>query len=97
MEYSPGGAVPYVSKLDAGMKELIEAATAAEIVSSADLVQFTQATLTPAQLAGHRRAAQACMEVKDAAFAFIAERLAAGAALTEYAGAAVHRERVRCP
>ena len=84
MEYSPGGAVPYVSKLDAGMKELIEAATAAEIVSSADLVQFTQATLTPAQLAGHRRAAQACMEVKDAAFAFIAERLAAGAALTEY-------------
>ncbi len=85
MEYSPGGAMPYVSKLDAGTKELIEAATAAEIVSSADLVQFTQAMLTPAQIAGHRRAAAACIAVKDAAFDFIGAQLRSGAALSEYA------------
>jgi Xaa-Pro aminopeptidase len=84
MEYSPQGAVPYVSKLDAGTKELIEAATSAEIVSSADLVQFAQATLTLDQQASHRRAAVACMAAKDAAFAFIGERLRRESMVTEY-------------
>ncbi len=84
MEYSPGNAIPYVSKLDAGTKEFIEAATRAEIVSSADLVQLVQAVLTDAQQASHRRAAAECLRIKDAAFALIGERLRRDERVTEY-------------
>lgn len=84
MEYSPLGAVPYVSKLDAGAYELITEVTGAEIVSSADLVQLMQAVLTPEQMETHRRAAQVCLDVKDAAFDFVAAKLRQGAPLTEY-------------
>lgn len=84
MEYSPACAIPYVSKLDAGMKEFIEAATNAEIVSSADLVQAVQARLSPTQIAGQRRAAVHCLAVKDAAFAWLAQQLSAGLSVTEY-------------
>jgi Xaa-Pro dipeptidase len=84
MEYSPENAIPYVSYLDAGTKELVERVTGAEIVSSADLVQMTQAVLDDAQVASHRRAAAHCLAVKDAAFALIARQLRAGLAITEY-------------
>ena len=46
MEYSPDNAIPYVSYVDAGTKELVERVTHAEIVSSADLVQLVQAVLS---------------------------------------------------
>lgn len=84
MEYSPRNAIPYVSTLDAGMKEMIEAVLGAEIVSSADLVQAAFAVLSPAQLASHRRAAAICLATKDAAFAFIGDTLRAGRTTTEY-------------
>jgi Xaa-Pro aminopeptidase len=84
MEYSPRNAIPYVSRLDAGTKEMIEAATGAEIVTSADLVQLVQAILSPQQIASHQRAAQACLAAKDAACAFIAQRLRADQPLNEY-------------
>ena len=48
MEYSPDNAIPYVSYVDAGTKELVERVTHAEIVSSADLVQLVQAVLSDA-------------------------------------------------
>ena len=84
MEYSPNGAIPYVSKVDAGMKELVESATGAEIISSADLVQYVQAILSPEQLASHQRAAVNCMRIKDEAFAFIGDALRAHRAITDY-------------
>ena len=84
MEYSPDNAIPYVSRVDAGTKELVEKATGAEIVSSADLVQLVQAVLTPAQVAGHRRAAAICLAAKDAAYDFITQRLRRGETVTEY-------------
>lgn len=84
MEYSPHAAIPYVSKLDAGTKELIEACTGAEIVSSADLVQQVQAVLSNAQLASHRRAAEHCLRIKDEAFAFIANALRSARNITDY-------------
>lgn len=71
MEYSPNNAIPYVSRVDAGTKELVEQTTHAEIVSSADLVQLAQAVLSAAQLDSHRRAAAICLAAKDAAFARI--------------------------
>ncbi len=84
MEYSPLGAVPYVSKVDAGTLELVTEVTGAEVVSSADLVQLIQAVLTPEQMESHRRAMAICVEAKDAAFAFVAEKLRQDVPITEY-------------
>ncbi len=84
MEYSRGNAIPFISRIDAGIKEVVEEATGAEILSSADVAQVALAVLSDAQLAGHRRAAQACLAAKDAAFDYIAEQLKAGITLTEY-------------
>jgi len=83
MEYSPDNAIPYVSYVDAGMKELVERVTHAEIVSSADLVQMVQAVLNEAQIASHRRAAADCLAAKDAAFALIRTRLQSQTPVTE--------------
>ncbi|MFZ1753707.1 MAG: M24 family metallopeptidase, partial [Caldilineaceae bacterium] len=84
MEYSPLGALPYISKVDAGTFELVTEVTGAEIVSSSDLVQIAQAVLSPAQMESHRRAAAHCMRIKDEAFAFVIDALKSGRTLTEY-------------
>lgn len=84
MEYSPGNAIPFISRIDAGIKEVVEQATGAAIHSSADIAQLALAVLSPEQVAGHRRAAEVCLTAKDRAFDFIAQQLRAGAALTEY-------------
>lgn len=87
MEYSPGNAIPFISRIDAGIKEVVEASTGAEIHSSADVAQLVLAVLSPSQIATHRRAATACLEAKDRCFDFIARRLKAGEAVTEYEAA----------
>ncbi len=92
MEYSPGNAIPYVSRIDAGTKELVEQATGAEVVSSADLVQLAQAVLSEAQVAGHRAAAEVCLAAKDAAFAHIRAALQSGRPTSELAAQQVIRE-----
>lgn len=84
MEYSPANAIPYISRVDAGTKELIEQATGAQIVSSADLTQATLAVLSPEHMAGHRAAAELCLAVKDAAYGYIAQQLRNGQPLTEW-------------
>src|SRR5512139_2640560 len=48
MEYSPGGAIPYLSRIDAGTAEAVRS-RGVEIVSSGDLVQRFEAAWTPAQ------------------------------------------------
>ena len=82
MEYSPGAAIPYVGRVDAGTVEMVSAA-GAEVVSSADLVQRFEARWTPEQKALHDRAARDTLVAKDEAFALIRERLAAGVAVKE--------------
>jgi Xaa-Pro dipeptidase len=84
MEYSAENAIPYISRIDAGTKEMVEAATGAEIVSSADLTQLVLAVLTPEQIAGHRAAATHCLAIKDAAYTFIAEQLRNHQPVTEW-------------
>jgi Xaa-Pro dipeptidase len=84
MEYSPDNAIPYVSRIDAGTKEMIERVTGAQIVSSADLVQITQAVLNAEQIASHRRSAAVCLAAKDAAFDLIRQRLTVDAPIGEY-------------
>ena len=82
LEVSPGCAIPYISRVDAGTVELIRG-LGVEVVTSADLVQVAEAVWSPAQLASHRRAGAALIEVQAAAFAFARERLAAGLSVTE--------------
>ena len=82
MEYSPGAAIPYVGRVDAGTVEMVSAA-GVEVVSSADLVQIFESRWTAEQKALHDRAARDTMLAKDEAFALIRERLAAGVAVKE--------------
>ena len=84
MEYSPHGAIPYVSNVDAGTLEMVRANTGAAVVSSADLVQLVQAVLTSQQMETHRRAAAHMLAAKDAAFAFVAQALRQQQEITEY-------------
>jgi Xaa-Pro aminopeptidase len=83
MEYSPQGAIPYLSRVDAGTAEAIRR-RGVEILSSGDLVQQFEAAWTPAQLESHQAASAALYRIKDRAFAAAAEALASGARLSEY-------------
>jgi Xaa-Pro aminopeptidase len=82
MEYSPGNAIPYVSRVDAGTIETVRQC-GATVVSSGDLAQRFEAVWTPEALATHMAAAERLYRIKDRAFDLIRQRIAAGAALTE--------------
>ena len=75
MEYSPQGDNPYVGTVDAGTIERVRA-HGVEVVSSAEVAQELE-LWSEAQLEQHLSAAQALLDAKDAAFAYIAERLQA--------------------
>ncbi len=83
MEYSPGGAIPYIGRVDAGTLEMIRG-LGVEVVTSADLVQAVEARLSAEQLAGHRRAAADLLRAKDAAFAYVTQALRTGQLVTEH-------------
>jgi len=82
MNYSPDCAIPYVSRVDAGIIDLVRA-TGVEIVSSADLIQRFEAALTPVQIESHRRAARHLRAIVDETFAEIARAIAARERPTE--------------
>jgi Xaa-Pro aminopeptidase len=83
MEYSPGCAIPYVSRVDAGTAEAVKA-RGVEIVSSGDLVQAFEAVWTAEQLESHRVASAALYRIKDRAFAAAAAAVREGRTLDEY-------------
>jgi Xaa-Pro dipeptidase len=83
MNYSPQCAIPYVSRVDGGTLELIRG-LGVEVVTAADLIQSFEATLTTAQLAGHRRAARHLREIVDESFAEIARRIRSHLPCTEF-------------
>ena len=58
MEYSPGNAIPYVSRVDAGTLDLIRSLSI-EVLSSADALASVVAAWDAADLASHQRAADA--------------------------------------
>jgi len=82
MQYSPANDVPYVSRVDAGTVELVRSA-GPEVVTSADLVQEFDATLSPEQLESHRRAATVLRSLVDEVFWRAASEVAAGRPLDE--------------
>ncbi|MEP7218018.1 MAG: Xaa-Pro peptidase family protein [Bacteroidota bacterium] len=83
MEYSPGNAVPVVSRVDAGTVELVRS-LGPDVISSGELLARMEAVLNPAQLESARLAGGLVREVMIDAFRFIRDRVSAGARLTEY-------------
>jgi Xaa-Pro dipeptidase len=82
MDYSPGCAIPYVSRVDAGTIEIVRA-MGVEVVTAADLIQHFEATLTHEQLASHHRAARSLRSIVDETFAEIGRLISAGHPVSE--------------
>jgi Xaa-Pro dipeptidase len=81
MEYSPGNAIPYVSRVDAGTVEAVRE-LGVDVVSSGDLIQRFEAVWSDEALATHRAASERLYRIKDRAFELIRDR--AGHGLNEY-------------
>jgi len=82
MEVSPGGAVPTLDLVPAGLVgRLLEAGV--EIASSGDLVSRFHSVWSDAQLADHRRAAEIVRDVAHGAFRRAADAVRAGSPTTE--------------
>jgi Xaa-Pro dipeptidase len=82
MDYSPGCAIPYVSRVDAGTVEIVRA-IGVEVVTAADLIQRFEATLTREQLASHQRAARALRSIVDETFIEIGRLISAQLPVSE--------------
>jgi Xaa-Pro aminopeptidase len=83
MQYSPNGAVPYVSMVDAGTVEMVRS-LGVEVRTSADLIQYFEARWSEAQYASHVEAGRRVDRVRAAAFAEIGARLGRKETVTEY-------------
>jgi Xaa-Pro dipeptidase len=81
MEYSPGNAIPYVSRVDAGTVEAVRQ-LGVDVVSSGDLIQRFEAVWSNEALATHRAASERLYRIKDRAFELVRDRVGQG--LTEY-------------
>jgi Xaa-Pro aminopeptidase len=82
MEYSPAGAIPYVSRVDAGTIDFVRS-LGVDVVSSGDLVGRFEAAWDARALASHRSASAKLYRVKDQAFAYASAKLAAGEPVEE--------------
>jgi Xaa-Pro aminopeptidase len=82
MQYSPGNAVPYISRVDAGTVEMVRAC-GPEVVSSADLVQTFEAILDDVQEKSHLEASKILPEIIHAAFGAAAAGVRDGKPLNE--------------
>jgi len=82
MEYSPGNAIPYVSRVDAGTVEAVRQ-LGTDVVSSGDLVQRFEAIWSADALKTHRVASDALYRIKDRAFAMVRDARKGGRTVTE--------------
>ena len=92
IEYSPEGALPRVSWVDAGTVEMVRG-LGVEVVSSADTVQYATQRWSAADLHSHREAASRLDAIVQDAFQYIGERIEARP--TEYEVAEFIRARFR--
>jgi Xaa-Pro dipeptidase len=83
MQYSEMGAIPYISRVDAGIADLIRS-LGKDILSSGNLIQEFEAVWTPGQLENHRRAAGHLARIARAAFRQAAEEINSRESSDEY-------------
>ncbi|HYK83245.1 MAG TPA: Xaa-Pro peptidase family protein [Gemmatimonadales bacterium] len=84
LETSPGDAVPYLDRVPHGVVQLLEG-MGARVVSSGPLVTRFAARWSAAELAGHRRAAEALGAIAREALAWAGSELRGGAEVRETA------------
>ena len=84
MEYAPRAGNPYVSRVDAGTVELVRE-NGCEVISSGDLIQQFQATLTDAQIAQHFAAEKITTSAYDKVIQLISSEISANGSLQETA------------
>src|SRR5207253_9725129 len=82
MEYSPGNAIPYVSRVDGGTLDLVRS-LGVEVLSSAEALASVVAAWDAADIASHQRAADALNRCKDGLFSAIQGRLGMGIEFSE--------------
>lgn len=83
MQYSPRGAIPTMSRVDAGTVELVRS-LGPEVVSSADLAQEFEAVWSEEQLRSHHWAAERVGRLVDETFAEIGRRVRSEGAASEH-------------
>jgi len=84
MEVSPRDGVPYLDRVPHGVVQLLEG-FGARVVSSAGLVTRFAARWSPAELAGHRRSAEALAGIAQEALRWAGSELARGSEVRETA------------
>ena len=82
MQYSPRCAIPSIAMVDAGTVELVREC-GCQVVTSADLVQHFEATLSIESLESHKQAASLVDSVRHDAFQLIRDRIRSSAIITE--------------
>lgn len=82
-QYSPGGNVPTISSMDAGLIEYLREFGITP-VSSANLLQHFGAVLTDAQIESHRQAGIIIHRILDKTFAWIRESIDSHRAIDEW-------------
>lgn len=82
-QYSPGGNVPTISSMDAGLVEYLRG-FGIELCSSADLMQHFGAVLTAAQIESHRQAGVIIHRILDKTSGWIRANVDAGNYIDEY-------------
>ncbi|MCC6746480.1 MAG: aminopeptidase P family protein [Deltaproteobacteria bacterium] len=83
MEYFPDGAIPSLSRIDAGTLEWLRR-LGLEVLPSAELVQHFLCRLSPAQAEAHRQVATELDRIKGLAVGLVRERIAADRPVTEF-------------
>ena len=90
MEYTPDGALPRVSKVDAGTLEMVRG-LGVEVESSADLLQYATQRWDESQLKSHVFAAEKLTQIVKEAFGYIGDSVRSG--VTEHDVAEFIRNR----
>lgn len=83
-QYSPGGNVPIISSMDAGLMEYLRSFKV-NLVSSADLMQHFGAVLTDEQIESHLQAGIIIHRILERSFRWIRENLNRGQTIDEWA------------
>ncbi len=94
LEFSPRGSLPYVSKVDGGILDLIRSCHV-EVVSSASFLQYFTCVLDDEQVASHLEAAHFLSQLADSAWEKIAGSLRSNQRIDEYSVVKFMREEMR--
>lgn len=83
MEYSPGNAIPYISKVDAGTIEMVRSA-GVDLVSSMNLAQYFESRWSETAYRDNLETAKVMRQLVDKTFGFMKQRIQGKQRITEY-------------